>query len=94
VSARVIRADLLIGRKVRDAEGRVVGRIEELCAEVAGVGASDYVVTGLRLRTAGRVTSLLRRASGRTPPTRTLSWREFDLSDPASPRLVSPRTSG
>lgn len=90
----MIRADLLIGRKVHDADGRVVGRIEELCAEVAGAGASDYVVTALRLRTGGRLAALLRRAAGRQPAVRTVSWRDVDLSDPASPRLVSPRTPG
>ena len=94
MSARVIRADLLIGRKVRDADGRVIGCIEELCAEVAGAGASDYIVTALRIRTAGRLAALIRRAAGGQPAVRTLSWRDVDLSDPASPRLVSRTSSG
>jgi hypothetical protein len=90
---REIRVDLLLGRVVRDAAGRRVGRIEDM--RVARNGR-DWIVThfllgpvgwrqrlsptGLRLRwhtLRGTERAALRR----------LRWDALDLSDPASPRL-------
>ena len=99
MSTRRIRADLLVGRKVRDAGGRVVGRIEEMRAEVVAPGAGDYVVSEFVLGTGGAIekimgrqlAALLRRWMGLAPRERVVSWRELDLSDAAAPRLRGSR---
>ena len=90
---REIRVDLLLGRVVRDAAGRRVGRIEDM--RVARDGR-DWIVThfllgpvgwrqrlsptGLRLRwhtLRGTQRAALRR----------VRWDALDLSDPARPQL-------
>jgi len=46
MSARTVALDDLLGRAVHDADGRRIGRIEELEAEIAlERGRNDYVVT-------------------------------------------------
>lgn len=46
MSARTVALDELLGRVVHDADGRRIGRIEELEAEIVlERGGNDYVVT-------------------------------------------------
>ena len=49
MSGRLIEVSSLVRRKVRDADGRVVGRLEELHAEVAPDDPSEYEVRELRV---------------------------------------------
>lgn len=87
-----VRVEKLIGRKVRDVEGKTVGRVAEV---VARKDDDEFVVTsyivgpiawihrfavaglGLRMRGIGRVCRV--------------EWDRMDLSDPAKPRVTCRR---
>jgi hypothetical protein len=89
-----VRLELLLGRKVWDAAGTCVGRIEEVCAELDG---ADYVVreypvgslAGWERLFGGRLArSLLRTVSGgRVWRGYRVPWSDLDLADPARPRV-------
>jgi len=101
MSARTISLSDLIGRPVRDADGRKIGRIEELEAEIElHPHGNDYVVTRFDV---GRVGPLDALATGRFVPqllrwvTRAtgyvryeIPWDLMDLRDPAHPRALRP----
>jgi len=101
MSARTIALDQLVGRVVRDADGRRIGRIEELEAElVLESHGNDYVVTRFGV---GRLGPLDTIASGRIVQqlvrriTRATSYRRYDipwewmdLSDVEKPRVRRP----
>ena len=84
-------AEHLIGARVRDADGRIVGRIEEMLVEIVD---GDYVVTEFHLgsaalfeRIAGFATALpFFKALGR-PSIHRVRWDDLDLSEPRRPRL-------
>jgi hypothetical protein len=89
--ANELRVEQLLGRRVRDAAGRVVGRLEELRARRSG---DTWEVTEFDL---GR-TALLERLAirhfgwvpGKGPAGYRARWDQIDLSDPAHPRLTVP----
>ena len=97
MSAREIELSTLVGRKVRDAEGRVVGRMEELCAEVALDEGSEYVVRefyvghygAFGLLAGGRFTRHFLRRLARLVHYRryVVPWELLDLDDPRRPRI-------
>jgi sporulation protein YlmC with PRC-barrel domain len=86
--------ELMLGKRVRDVDGHVVGRLEEFRVEIADDG--DYVVTEFHIGPA----ALLERIAGfvvQLPFFRTLpsvkgpyrvSWTQIDLSDPEQLRLT------
>jgi sporulation protein YlmC with PRC-barrel domain len=88
----------LLGRRVRDVDGRMVGRLEELRVEIVD---GESVVTEYHLgraaaleRIAGFVTQLpffryipFARKGYRVP------WAEMDLSDPQHPMVRVPRAA-
>ena len=90
-----LRVDLLVGRKVRDARGKVVGKIRELRIELAAPGASDYVVREVELsepwwveRIVGpQFSTVIARWLGRKPPRFRVPWDRMDLTNPRKPRL-------
>ncbi|HEU4565693.1 MAG TPA: hypothetical protein VFS05_13625 [Gemmatimonadaceae bacterium] len=94
--AREVRLERLLGRKVCDPSGAVVGHLEELCAERRG---EELVVveyhtgrTGLLERLAditigGWLVRLLRR--GRHGGY-VIHWDQLDLRDPERPRTTCP----
>ena len=93
--SRTVRADLLTGRTVRDPDGRRVGRIRELVAEVAQPGSGEYVVREIHVST-GRViehlvgahlTRILTDRLGWRSNRLVLDWRDLDLSNPERPTL-------
>lgn len=97
-SSRTIPVSSLLGRRVRDAEGRSIGRIRELIAEIElHPHGSDYVVTRIvvgRFRsldivaTGGFVPAMLQRFLNRIGyAPQELPWDAIDLSDPEHPRL-------
>jgi hypothetical protein len=99
VSARTIAICDILGRKVRDAEGRSVGRIEELNAEIDLHGdGNDYVVTSVSVGRFGAldviatglfVQHLVRRVARLVGYTRyEIPWDWFDFADLARPRLL------
>lgn len=99
MSARTISLSDLLGRRVRDADGRTIGRIEELNAEIVlGRGGNDYVVTSFSVgrfkpfdvvATGNFVQQLVRRFTRVTGYRRCeIPWEWMDLSDPAHPRTT------
>lgn len=98
MSTRRVRADLLVGRTVRDPDGRKVGRIHEMTIEVAAPGSAEYVVREFKLSAGGWLEALfgrefaaaLARRAGRRTDARTVGWADLDLGDPQHPRLRRP----
>jgi sporulation protein YlmC with PRC-barrel domain len=99
VSARTVALSELLGRVVRDADGRKIGRIEELNAEISlEHGASDYVVTHFSvghfmpldvIATGNFVQQLVRRFTRAIGYRRyEIPWDWMDLSDPSHPRAL------
>lgn len=98
MNGREVRVERLMGRRVRDAEGRAVGRIEEMhCEVVLREYGRDYVVTTIRIGSFGWLDVLagsvlareLLKRLGRTFKYRqvTVGWERMDLTDPTRPRL-------
>jgi hypothetical protein len=91
--------ELLLGTRVVDATGRVVGRIEEFRAEQRG---GDWIVTeyvvgvaGLAERlAASRIARWLFRRVGRVRDAWTIPSTALDLGDPRRPRLRGPAVAG
>ena len=89
----------LVGRKVYDADGRSIGRLEEMIAEIDVDGdVSDYVVTEFHVGTYAFLESLagthfarhllgLLRSRKRQY---SIPWEWVDLSDPTRPRVTRP----
>jgi hypothetical protein len=84
-----VHVELLLGCRVRDADGTVIGRIESIRAERRGdhcfveeyqLGAAAYL-SRLGISTASLVGWPLARQPLRVP------WDQLDLSDPQQPRL-------
>ena len=98
MSARTVSLHDLVGRVVHDAEGRRIGRIEELKAEIAFErGGNDYVVTRFGVGrwgpfdaiASGRIVQqLVRRITRATNYVHyDVPWHLMDLSDPKRPRV-------
>ena len=89
--ATELRVEQLLGRKVRDSNGAVVGRLEEFRATRNG---DAWEVTEFDL---GR-TALLERLAirhfgwmvGKRPAGYRARWDQIDISDPEHPRLTVP----
>jgi sporulation protein YlmC with PRC-barrel domain len=96
MASREIYLEDLLGRLVRTAAGRVVGRIEDVRAEPVG---DDYLVRevvlgelGLRARLFGmaaQLPTLQALGLARGSRTRTVPWEWLDFSDPDRPRFRS-----
>lgn len=93
-SEQELAVERLLGRRVRDPDGKALGRIEELIAEIRG---TEWIVTELHIG-AGAFVGRLLEISTLVPIVGTLAkrgrnrhrlqWNELDLSDPAHPRSV------
>lgn len=87
-----LHVERIIGKKVRDAGGAVVGRIGEVIVENVG---GEYVLTEVHLgaaamleRVGAFVTQLPYFALIRMPRWEyRVSWEHFDWTDPSKPRL-------
>lgn len=99
MNEREVRIEQLIGRRVRNADGRDVGRIEEMVCEIElHAHGRDYVVQEIHVGTFGaldaligsRVLRLLLRTLLPSRAYRRLEvpWSSIDLSDPDRPRLT------
>jgi sporulation protein YlmC with PRC-barrel domain len=99
VSRREVSLTDLLGRKVRDVDGRVVGRLEELLAEIElRETGSDYVVREYHVGTYGLFEALaggafaqrLLRRLGRLTGYRRyrIPWSWLDISQPSHPRVM------
>ena len=99
-----LRVGLLVGRRVRDVNGRMVGRIEDLHTEhhegvlevktflVGGTGLIARLDVPLVHNSILRViTWAYEKLKGGHPAGYAVSWRHMDLSDPLHPRTTVPR---
>jgi sporulation protein YlmC with PRC-barrel domain len=88
-----VNIELLIGCKVYDAEGRKIGRIEEVLAVEKG---DELVVSEYHVGTEGLMERLsaynigvglirLLGARGHAADPKRIPWQELDLSDPRKP---------
>ena len=87
-----VHVEQLLGRKVVDVDGRVIGRIEEMRSEIVD---GERVVTEFHLGPAallervglvvGELPFLRMFAASRSA--RSVAWNHLDLSDPRHPRL-------
>jgi hypothetical protein len=89
-----VRIDDLFGAHVRDANGRVIGRIFEIRAETQG---SDLVIVEYHLGTAALLEriglSALRLVGIDVPrPPRIIRWDQLDISDTRAPTLIATKT--
>ena len=98
---REVRFEDLVGKVVRNPQGRAIGRIEELRIEPDG---EDYLVTEYLIGSLDRLSRLLEflgqlptfRALGigQAPRIRPIPWHWIDLSDPTRPVLREIAVSG
>jgi sporulation protein YlmC with PRC-barrel domain len=94
MSRREIRLHELVGRTVRDAEGRSIGRIQDLRVEIElNEHGNEYVVRAFRVGRFGlfewlsgsRFAWQALRFMGQL--SFTIPWELMDLGDPARPRV-------
>jgi hypothetical protein len=94
--SREVALHHLLGRTVRDPNGRKLGRVEELRAEIElHEDGNDYVVTEFHVGSFGAIESLaglhfarllLRRLGRFAPYTgHVIPWHRLDLTDPRNP---------
>jgi sporulation protein YlmC with PRC-barrel domain len=94
VAAREVHLERLIGRTVRDRDGRSAGAVEEIVVEARG---DAWVVTEYLTGPAGTLERLASRDIGlwlvgllgaaKSPGGYRIPWSQLDLSDPVHPRL-------
>jgi sporulation protein YlmC with PRC-barrel domain len=98
MTGRTVRLDLMLGRRVVDAAGEVVGRLEEVLAEVhVDEHGSDHVVREFHVGEYGALerfvggllgAALFRRlGGGKGYKGYIVPWQLMDLSDPEAPRV-------
>ena len=92
--AREIHVEALVGRALRDVDGRKVGRVEELVVEQLDahwlvvevhVGVGALIERIVELSTLVPMMSALRR---RLSKRYRVPWQQLDLSDPDRPRAL------
>jgi sporulation protein YlmC with PRC-barrel domain len=98
-AAREVHLELLIGRKVRDPAGRVVGRLEEVVVDdregshfVREFHIGSYAILE-RLMGGAVGRSLLRLVGRRMGHGLAVPWEIMDLRDPRNLRITQPATS-
>ncbi|HST06785.1 MAG TPA: PRC-barrel domain-containing protein [Gemmatimonadaceae bacterium] len=93
-----INAELLLGRKVRDANGEKVGRIEEFqverrdnaCLVEAYLLGTSAVID--RLSAWSLIRPIRGSLRGSAVAVYRVPWEEMDLSDPEHPKLRVPKS--
>lgn len=87
-----LRLELLLGKKVRDVDGRKAGRIEDVRTFDEGDRCVvTHFMIGRRMArlTIGSIGSaLLARLGAKATGARAVRWHLMDLSDPDHPRLL------
>lgn len=86
-----VRLELLLGRRVRDARGRVIGRLEEFRATHEG---EAWVVTEFEIGPTALLDRLAIRhlpwIRGRRPAGYRARWDQIDITEAEAPRLTVP----
>ena len=85
---QIVRVEDLIGTRVRAADGRTIGRIEEICVKRLANG--DYAVEEYHLGTGALLERLaiVRQLLGRRPRMRIARWDQIDIRRPEAPMLT------
>jgi hypothetical protein len=96
MTSHEVRVGHLLGRRVTDAEGRRVGRIEEIraCREDDEAFVAEYMVGEYALLERLSLGALSRSLLRKVPWLYTgyqIPWERMDLSDPVHPRLTCRR---
>jgi hypothetical protein len=90
--ATELRVEALLGRRVHDADGKLVGRLEEFRATREG---EAWVVTEFDVGPAALLERLAVRhfgwLAGKRPAGYRAQWDQIDFSDPEHPRITVPR---
>jgi sporulation protein YlmC with PRC-barrel domain len=88
---REVHVEKLLGRRVRDASGRVVGRIEEIHTDDKGVVSEFLLGPAALWERLGQSTLELPfvRLLGLQRSDHRVPWNELDLSDPDHPRTTT-----
>ena len=84
---KTLRFDLLMGRRVRDVEGRVVGRLEEVRMERRG---GEWVATDFHMGAGAALERFSASVFGVPKNAQrgwSASWDQMDWTDPAGPRV-------
>ncbi len=84
-----LRAEHLLGRRVRDADGRPLGRLHDIRFEKRG---EDYVVTSYLIGAAGWFERMGLVKIGMRARGYRARWDQLDLSRPERPTLLCPRS--
>ena len=88
---KTIHLEQLLGREVRDADGKKLGPIEELIAEGATITEVHVGRAAMAERLSAHGVAMtflgLFGAHGRSEKPHRIKWRDLDLSDPEHPRL-------
>ena len=103
MTPRELHLHHLVGRRVHDANGEPVGRIQELCAEIElHEHGNAYVVREFHVGTVGWIEGLLGGRFGRMvarvlqrrgPTQHAIPWELMDLTNPLHPRLTVSKSS-
>jgi len=88
---REVHVEKLLGRRVRDPSGRVVGRIEEIHTDDKGVVSEFLLGPAALWERLGQSTLELPfvRLLGLQRSDHRVPWNELDLSDPDHPRTTT-----
>ena len=98
MDARELRLDLLLDRRVYDADGAVLGRLEEVVAVVTSDALGSYYAVREyhigkyalleSLAGAAFARAVMRRFGRRAYRRYTVPWDRMDLTDPERPRTT------
>ena len=104
MNTREVLLHHLVGRKVRDTRGTVVGRIHEMCVEIElNDHGNDYVVTEFRIGSLGVLEflgasyfmrELLHTLRIAKADAHVVRWNDLDLTDPERPVLLTSLAGG
>ena len=85
-----VRAELLAGRRVRDVDGKVAGRIHAIHLEREGPQCvvSEYLVGTAALLSRLGITTMRLLGWRRFREPLRVPWHQLDISDPEHPRLL------
>jgi hypothetical protein len=93
-AARELRIEQLVSRRVRDPDGRKLGRVEEIIAEIQGI---EWVVVEVhvgsgalleRLVALSALVPIIGKLTRRSRKRYCIPWAQLDVSDPDHPRAL------
>jgi len=80
----IVHLEVVVGKQVRDVDGRTVGRLEDVYADWRG---EECIVTHYALVSSALIFVLRLLGARKTFGTIIVPWNKLDFSDPSHPRL-------